>query len=337
MQDIITSIKNEKLRNVALLQKKKKAREEQGLFVTEGTRIFEDALKSAAEYIEQIFISESFSKSPEWKKLTESPGWKRLTESPGWNRVTNSTDRTGLTKSAKRIGFTKNAERTELTKSADRTGLTKSAERTGSYKKDDRNEPAGRNENCAIKAETGIFTVADDIFEKICETVTPQGILCVMRKKKYRFEDLSLDRLLLLENIQDPGNLGTMIRTAEAAGITGVIMSSDTVEIYSPKVTRSTMGSIFRVPFLYSDDICDIIDRLKDSNVTVYGAYLGNGRPFNAIQYRQPCAVLIGNEGNGISDRAIERVSERVFIPMCGETESLNAAVAAALIMYRWI
>ena len=286
MQEIITSIKNEKLRNVTLLQKKKKAREEQGLFVTEGTRIFEDALKSAAESIEQIFISESFSKSPEWNRLTKSPEWIKFTKSSEWSG---------------------NAQKTK---------------------------PSG---NSTGKNGSGIFTVADDVFGKICETVTPQGILCVIRKKKYELGDLSIEKLLLLENIQDPGNLGTMIRTAEAAGITGVIMSSDTVEIYSPKVTRSTMGSIFRVPFLYTDDICDTIDSLKDRNVTVYGAYLRNGRPFNTIRYQQPCAVLIGNEGNGISDRAIERVSERVFIPMCGGTESLNAAVAAALIMYQWM
>lgn len=260
MQDIITSAKNEKLRNVALLQKKKKAREEQGLFVTEGLRIFEDALRSAPERIEQIYVSEGFSKSREWKDLIE---------------------------------------------------------------------------NSPVKTKLTVFTVADDIFGKICETVTPQGILCVMRKKEYDINDLSFDRLLLLENIQDPGNLGTMVRTAEAAGITGIIMSSDTVEIYSPKVTRSTMGSIFRVPFLYSDDICDTIDMLKEKGVMVYGAYLRDGKPYNSVRYEQPCAVLIGNEGNGITDRTIERVSDRVFIPMQGEIESLNAAIAAALIMYK--
>ena len=260
MQDIITSAKNERLRNVVLLQKKKKAREEQGLFVTEGIRIFEDALSSAPERLEQLFVSESFSKSSEWSAL---------------------------------VG----------------------------------NNPA--------KAKLNVFTVADDIFGKICETVTPQGILCVIRKKEYDIKYLSFDRLLILENIQDPGNLGTMVRTAEAAGITGIIMSSDTVEIYSPKVTRATMGSIFRVPFLYTDDICDTIDMLKAKGVKVYGAYLRGGKPYNSVKYEQPCAVLIGNEGNGITERAIERVSERVFIPMQGEIESLNAAIAAALIMYK--
>ncbi|MCR5324408.1 MAG: RNA methyltransferase [Lachnospiraceae bacterium] len=258
---MITSVKNEKLRNVTLLQKKKKAREEQGLFVTEGLRIFEDALKSAPERIEQIFVSETFSKNPEWKRIC----------------------------------------------------------------------------NSFPQYEDGIKVtiVSDDAFDKISETVTPQGIICIMRMKFYSIADIPPKRLLLLENIQDPGNLGTMVRTAEAAGITGMIMSSDTVDIYSPKVTRSTMGSIFRVPFLYTDDICETIDELKKKGVTVYGAYLRDGKPYNSVDYKEPCAVLIGNEGNGITDRTISKVSERVFIPMSGQIESLNAAVAAALIMYK--
>jgi len=257
MPDIITSAKNERLRNITLLQKKKKAREEQGLFVTEGTRIFEDALNSVPDLIEHVYISESYLRSGEWLK---------------------------------------NADKV----------------------RDDL-----------------VTTVTDSVFAGICETVTPQGIMCVMRMRGYRMEDIDTKRLLLLENIQDPGNLGTMIRTAEAAGMTGIIMSSDTVDIYSPKVTRSTMGSLFRMPFMYTDDICDTIDTLKDRGVTVYGAYLRDGHPYGSVKYKEPWAVLIGNEGNGISDRTIERVSERVFIPMCGSIESLNAAVAAALIMYR--
>ena len=262
MQEIITSSKNEKLRNVALLQKKKKLREEQGLFVIEGLRIFEDALRSAPECIEQIYVSAGFTESEEWKNIC-------------------SGENAGYTASAK--------------------------------------------------------IVADDIFDRICETVTPQGILCVMRMKEYNYPDIPKDRLLLLENIQDPGNLGTMVRTAEAAGISGIIMSHDTVDIYSPKVTRSTMGSIFRVPFLYSEDFCETIDMLKKDGVTVYGAYLRNGKPYNEVNYKAPCAVLIGNEGNGITDETIARVSERVYIPMCGQIESLNAAIAAALIMYRLV
>ena len=276
MPEMITSAKNEKLRNVLLLQKKKKAREEQGLFVIEGLRIFEDALRSAPERIEHIYLSGSFSESPAWLNLC--------------------------------------------------------------------GKMSGRADGSAVSEKTVsrllhnndiITTVSDEVFGKISETVTPQGILCVMRMKNCEYAELDKSRLLLLENIQDPGNLGTMVRTAEAAGITGIIMSGDTADIYSPKVTRSTMGSIFRMSFLYSGDFCGTIDKLKEDGVTVYGAYLKNGRPYAGIKYRSPFAILIGNEGNGISDAAIERVSERVFIPMHGEIESLNAAIAASVLMYR--
>ena len=274
MREIITSARNEKLRNVSLLQKQKKLRHEQGLFVIEGLRIFEDALRSAPDRIEQIYVSESFAGSEDYRAIFEAD--------PG----------------------------NETRKCADPAVIA------------------------AHRIFDKVITVADDTFRKICETVTPQGILCVMRMKEHSVEDIPSGRLLLLENIQDPGNLGTMVRTAEAAGITGIIMSSDTADIYSPKVTRSTMGSIFRMPFLYSDDICDTIDVLKQNGVTVYGAYLHGGRPYSEVEYREPCAILIGNEGNGISDAAIERVSERVYIPMQGEIESLNAAIAAAVLMY---
>ena len=276
MQEVITSSKNEKLRNIALLQKKKKLREEEGLFVIEGLRIFEDALRSAPDRIDQVYISESFAGGNEWKRICSDKA-------------------------------AANAERRPMSGVTDRMGSMMSSVRI----------------------------VAEDVFEKICETVTPQGILCVMKMKKYGYSDLPKEKLLLLENIQDPGNLGTMVRTAEAAGMTGIIMSADTVDIYSPKVTRSTKGSIFRVPFLYSDDLCGTINTLKKDGVTVYGAYLRNGRPYNETEYRTPCAILIGNEGNGITDEAIARVSERVYIPMHGQIESLNAAVAAALIMYK--
>ena len=126
-----------------------------------------------------------------------------------------------------------------------------------------------------------------------------------------------------------------MIRTAEAAGMTGIIMSRDTADIYSPKVTRSTMGSIFRMPLLYTDDICEMTDRLVKDGVTVYGAYLKDGIPYTSVSFKSPLAVLIGNEGNGISDSAIKKVSKKVYIPMHGQIESLNAAVAAAILMYR--
>jgi TrmH family RNA methyltransferase len=141
-------------------------------------------------------------------------------------------------------------------------------------------------------------------------------------------------RLLVLEDIQDPGNLGTMVRTAEAAGIDGIIMSKGCTDIFSPKVTRATMGAIFRVPFIYTDDLPGTLDVLKADGTAVYAAYLRNGTDYRKVHFTNRAAILIGNEGNGLSDEAVSHASENVFIPMAGEVESLNAAVAAAILMY---
>ena len=143
------------------------------------------------------------------------------------------------------------------------------------------------------------------------------------------------ERYLILEDIQDPGNLGTMIRTAEAAGIKAVIMSRNTADIFNPKVTRATMGSCFRVPFIYADNFADAVNSLKTNGIRVYGAYLRGGKNYREAEFGKRCAIMIGNEGNGLTDEAIALADERVFIPMEGKIESLNAAVAAAILMYR--
>ncbi len=182
-----------------------------------------------------------------------------------------------------------------------------------------------------------VMAVTDSVFASMSETVTPQGIMCVVRQPVYTYESMTAQeriKLLILEDIQDPGNLGTMIRTAEAAGVNGIIMSKGTVDIFSPKVTRSTMGAIFRVPFVYTDDLPGTLDRLKDDGVDVYAAYLRNGTLYRDVKYSKRAAVMIGNEGNGLSNEAVARARMNVFIPMEGEAESLNAAIAAALLMY---
>ena len=152
----------------------------------------------------------------------------------------------------------------------------------------------------------------------------------------YRREDLmgQTPLLLLLENIQDPGNLGTMIRTAEAAGVTGVMMSRDTVDLFNPKTVRATMSAIFRMPFLYTDDLVGEIGRLRKEGIAVYAAHLRASRPYDEADCRKPCAFLIGNEGNGLTDDAADAADGRVHIPMLGSIESLNAAMAAGILMF---
>ena len=179
--------------------------------------------------------------------------------------------------------------------------------------------------------------VADSVLSHACETVTDQGILATVREEpllRKEEELVTKDRVLLLEDIQDPGNLGTIIRTAEAAGIEAVIMSAGTADIFSPKVVRSTMGSILRVPFTYSENITATVKALKESGHTVYAAHLKGACDMRKTPFGARRAIIIGNEGRGISDQVADIADIRVFIPMRGEVESLNAAIAAAILMY---
>lgn len=185
--------------------------------------------------------------------------------------------------------------------------------------------------------QTGYEVVADPLFPKISDTCTPQGILCVVEQFHYNMKELlqkDAPLLLILENIQDPGNLGTMLRTAEGAGVDGIIMSRDTVDIYNPKVIRSTMGSVYRMPFLYADDLGAAIARLKEAGVNVCAAHLKGKRMYTEADYSTKTAFLIGNEGNGLRDETAEMADTYIKIPMEGKVESLNAAVAAAVLMY---
>ena len=137
-----------------------------------------------------------------------------------------------------------------------------------------------------------------------------------------------------LESIQDPGNLGTMLRTGEGAGITGIIMNRTTVDLFNPKTIRSTMGSIYRVPYYIADDLAETIGELKRQKVGIYAAHLKGQMHYDEPSYCKGTAFLIGNEGNGLSDEIAGLADNYVRIPMEGSVESLNAAVSAALLMY---
>lgn len=179
--------------------------------------------------------------------------------------------------------------------------------------------------------------LADKIFASVSDTQTPQGILCVVRQMEYRLEEILQKEkplLMVLENIQDPGNLGTIFRTAEGAGVDGIIMSQDTVDIYNPKTVRSTMGSLYRMPFLYEKDLSAVLDQLKEKGITTYAAHLKGKNSYYEEDYQAGCAFLIGNEGNGLTDELSAQADTYIRIPMSGQLESLNAAVAAAILMY---
>lgn len=179
--------------------------------------------------------------------------------------------------------------------------------------------------------------VADNVFKSVSDTQTPQGIMAVVAMPEYELKEL-LDgektHLLLLESIQDPGNLGTMVRTGEGAGVTGVIMNRTTVDLFNPKTIRSTMGSIYRVPFYVTDDLEETMKELQKSGISLYAAHLKGEHSYDEEDYTKACGFLIGNEGNGLSDEIANLADTYIKIPMEGQVESLNAAISATLLMY---
>ena len=194
-----------------------------------------------------------------------------------------------------------------------------------------------KQENHEVLKGIHYEVMTDKVFAAVSDTQTPQGILCVVRQKEYTLEEILKKEhpfLMILENLQDPGNLGTIFRTAEGAGVDGIIMRSDTVDIYNPKTVRSTMGSLYRMPFFYEKDLKDAVKRIKEKKVSVYAAHLKGKQAYYLENYRRGCAFLIGNEGNGLTDELTALADTYIRIPMEGQVESLNAAIAAAVLMY---
>lgn len=250
---MITSSSNQQIKNLTMLMKKAKARDEQGIFVVEGRKMFQEV---PPDWLEKVYVSESFQKE------------------------------------------------------------------------------AGSEE---LLSDTEYEIVSDAVFKSVADTRTPQGILCLVKKPQYQFQDLLKGRqthLLIVESLQDPGNLGTILRTGEGAGITGVIMNRTTVDLFNPKTIRSTMGSIYRVPFLISEDLEQTIAELKVSGITVYAAHLKGNMQYDEPDYTGGTAFLIGNEGKGLTDETAKLADAYIRIPMEGQVESLNAAVSASLLMY---
>lgn len=195
-------------------------------------------------------------------------------------------------------------------------------------------------ETCRAKLETESLhyeTVSDEIFIKMSDTKTPQGILCVVRQSRYTESTMFKTpnpMFIILEAIQDPGNLGTIFRAAEGAGVSGIIMSDDTADIYNPKTIRSTMGAVYRMPFLYVQDLNTIIEEMQKKNITVYAAHLQGAKAYDECNYQSGTAFLIGNEANGLRDETAAAADMAIKIQMLGNVESLNAAVAASVLMY---
>ncbi len=277
---MITSLNNGRIKHAIQLKEKSRTRNEEGLFVAEGFKMFEEAPLSK---IREIYCREDI-----WQKMEES------------------------------------------------------------YRKAPLDKLSGIYEKIMTceKQGTVMETVSEEVFRKLSDTQTPQGLFFLMEKLTYDLPALlkrageRKDRegkrplFLILEDVQDPGNLGTMIRTGEGAGVDGILMSKGTVDIYNPKTIRSTMGSLYRVPFLYTGDLKQTIEQLQKEGIRVYAAHLKGTKSYREPDYAQGAAFLIGNEGNGLKEETAALADEYIRIPMQGKLESLNAAVAAALLMY---
>lgn len=248
---MITSSSNQQMKNIALLNKKSKARREQGIFVAEGKKMFQEAPK---EWIRKVYLSETLEKSHE------------------------------------------------------------------------------------ISLDGIEYEVVEDrVFASVCDTRTPQGILSLVQIPTYTEEEVLGGKnpfLIVLEDLQDPGNVGTIIRTAEGAGVTGIIVSRKTADLFQPKTIRATMGSIYRMPYLEVEEPAACLSELAVRGIRTFAAHLQGKGSYRMQDYTGPSAILIGNEGNGLSDAMAAQADVLVRIPMEGKVESLNAAVASAVFMY---
>ncbi len=180
--------------------------------------------------------------------------------------------------------------------------------------------------------------LSDAVFAKASDTDTPQGVLCLTKRPSWKTEDFFASGksplLLVLENLQDPGNLGTIFRTAEAAGVSGILLSKGTADVTSPKAVRATMSAIFRVKFCYTEDLGAELAAWKKRGIRLYAAHLDESIPYDAPDYRGGSAFLIGNEGNGLTDETTALADQKIRIPMEGKIESLNAAMSAGILLY---
>jgi len=182
-----------------------------------------------------------------------------------------------------------------------------------------------------------IEILSDAIFQHVSDTKTPQGILCIVEQKEHDVEAILNKKnphFMVLDNLQDPGNLGTIVRTAEGAGVDAVFLSKESVDIYNPKTIRSTMGSIYRMPVIYIEDLLNLLQIFKQKGIKSYAAHLNGKNTYDKEDYKTGTAILIGNEGNGLRDEISNSADVWVRIPMQGQVESLNAAIAASILMF---
>jgi TrmH family RNA methyltransferase len=182
-----------------------------------------------------------------------------------------------------------------------------------------------------------MYEVTDPIMEHIADTKTPQGVIAVLKKTEGDADAFVAKKenplYLVLDGIQDPGNMGTMIRTADAVGATGVLVDRTCVDVYNPKVVRATMGSLFHLP-VFEVDLREMLPRLKEQGVSVVGAAVDAEETVFQANLTGAVAMVIGSEAHGLSEEIADFLDKEITLPMPGQAESLNAAVAASVMLY---
>lgn len=182
-----------------------------------------------------------------------------------------------------------------------------------------------------------IVTISNKIFNDISDVKTPQGILAVIKKNQNNQIETNQEYILALDSLQDPGNMGTIIRTADSANINQIIINKTTVDPYSPKVIRSTMGAIYRTNIIEVEDLKATLKEMKLKGFQIITTDLKATQSIYDINYNNKTVVVIGNEANGVSQEILQTADKKVIIPMLGKTESLNASIAASIMIYEYV
>ena len=178
------------------------------------------------------------------------------------------------------------------------------------------------------------YVVPQHVMQALCNTVTPQGIAAVVKLPKAPEIQSLGEKIIALDDVQDPGNVGTILRTADAAGFTGAILSLGSADPFAPKCLRATMGSIFRLPIYLAQDITEPLSALKERGFSLLASELSEDDFFARENVENSFALIIGNEGNGICKNVSAIATHHLALPMAGGAESLNAAIAAGIMMY---
>lgn len=179
--------------------------------------------------------------------------------------------------------------------------------------------------------------VSSNVFKSLTDVVAPQGIMAIIKKTTQRVNiNYEEDIILALDGIQDPGNLGTILRTADSANLKQIIVTKNTADAYNPKVVRSTMGAILRIKIIETDNLVETLKQAQKNKFKVVATSLDTEDSIYDIEYNKK-VIVIGNEANGVSKEVQKLANNKVKIPMLGKTESLNASVATGIMLYEYV